>query len=102
MQADLGLRCPHMPEDKLSHGAAHVQLSALFTYRNLLVHYCQPSSVMVCAAVESNIRNGGELSSVKIIYKRVSFYSTNSNLQPLKPFGLQTLYNLKPISFFGL
>ena len=23
-QADLGLRCPHMPEDMFSHGAAHI------------------------------------------------------------------------------
>ena len=22
--ADLGLRCPHMPEDTISHGAAHL------------------------------------------------------------------------------
>ena len=25
-QADLGLRCPHMPEDTFSHGAAHIPL----------------------------------------------------------------------------
>ena len=27
-QADLGFRCPHMPEDTFSHGAAHIELIA--------------------------------------------------------------------------
>ena len=24
-QAELGIRCPHMPEDTFSHGAAHIK-----------------------------------------------------------------------------
>ena len=28
MRADLDLRCPHMPKDTFSHGAAHIEGSA--------------------------------------------------------------------------
>ena len=34
-QADLGLRCPHMPEDTVSHGVAQMKA----TYNEILVDF---------------------------------------------------------------
>ena len=31
-QVDLGIRCPHMPEDMFSHGAAHLGYPKLYMY----------------------------------------------------------------------
>ena len=49
-QADLGLRCPHMPEDTFSHGAAHIWVcDCLCIFRACIVYTANESSTSPCS-----------------------------------------------------
>ena len=55
-QADQGIRCPHMPEDTFSHGAAHIYTNSKKSKKcKILDYHTQSQSIIRACAVCSYI-----------------------------------------------